>query len=243
MPEWRDEDDPRRDISLDDLLQMSSGLSFDESYDDPLADATVMLFARGDMAKFAADKPLLHPPGAHWAYSSGTSNIVARVLRATFASDEDYLRYAHKRLFHPLGMKSAEFAPDASGTLVGSSYLYASARDFARLGLLYLQDGVFAGERLLPEGWIDYTLAPAQDAPDGDYGAHVWLKLPDSEGYGEPPMPDDAYYFLGYDEQIVAVVPSRDVVIVRLGLTPKGGAWDHAKDLAPIVDAFPPRTH
>jgi len=241
MPEWRDEGDPRRAISLDDLLHMSSGLAFDESYDDPLADATVMLFARGDMAKFAADKPLVHPPGTHWSYSSGTSNIIARVLRATFASDEDYLRYAHKRLFDPLGMKSAEIAPDASGTLVGSSYLYASARDFARLGLLYLQDGVFANERLLPEAWIDYTLTPAKDAPEGDYGAHVWLKLPDSKDYGEPPMPDDTYYFLGYDEQIVAVVPSRELVIVRLGLTPKGGAWDHARDLAPIVHAFPTR--
>ena len=239
--EWRDEDDPRRGISLADLLRMSSGLAFDESYDDPLADVTVMLFASGDMAKFAADKPLLHPPGTHFAYASGTSEIIARALRATFASGKDYLRYARKRLFDPLGMRSAEIAPDASGTLGASSFLYASARDFARLGLLFLQDGVFAGERLLPEGWVGYTLTPAKDAPDGNYGAHMWLKLPESDGFGEPPMPDDAYYFLGHNEQIVAVVPSRDLVIVRLGLTAKGGAWDHAKDLAPLVQAFPPR--
>ena len=241
LPEWRDEDDPRRFISLDDLLRMSSGLAFDESYDDPLADVTVMLFARGDMAKFAADKKLLHPPGTHWAYSSGTSEIIARVLRETFASDQDYLRYARERLFAPLGMSSAEIAPDASGTLVGSSFLYASARDFARLGLLYLQDGVFAGQRLLPVGWVGYTLTPATNAPDGKYGAHMWLKLPESDGYGEPPMPDDAFYFLGHNEQIIAIVPSRDLVIVRLGLTAKGGAWNNATDLAPIVHAFPPR--
>jgi CubicO group peptidase (beta-lactamase class C family) len=138
-------------------------------------------------------------------------------------------------------MSSAEIAPDASGTLVGSSFLYASAHDFARLGLLYLQDGVFAGQRLFPVGWVGYTLTPAKDAPDGKYGAHMWLKLPESEIYGEPPMPDDAFYFLGHNEQIIAIVPSRDLVIVRLGLTAKGGAWDNAKDLSPIMHAFPPR--
>ncbi len=241
LPEWQGEGDKRRDISLDDLLRMSSGLAFDESYDDPLADVTVMLFARGDMAKFAADKPLLHPPGTHWAYASGTSVIIARAVRATFATEQDYLRYPRERLFDPLGMRSAMVTADASGTLVGSSLLYASARDFARLGLLFLQDGVWQGERLLPQGWVEYTLTPTKDAPDGTHGAHMWLKLPGSDGYGEPPMPDDAYYFLGHDAQIIAVVPSRDLVIVRLGLTARSGAWDHAKDLAPIVRTFPPR--
>jgi hypothetical protein len=241
MPEWRGEGDERGDISLDDLLRMSSGLAFDESYDNPLADVTVMLFARGDMAKFAADKTLLHPPGTHWSYASGTSNIVAGILRATFANEEDYLRYPRERLFAPLGMRSAVIAPDASGTLVGSSLLYASARDFARLGLLYLQDGMWQGERLLPEGWVAYSLTPTKDAPEQDYGAHMWLKLPQSDGYGEPPMPDDAFYFLGHDEQVIAIVPSRDLVVVRLGRTVEKGAWDPAKELAPIVNAFPAR--
>jgi len=241
MPEWRGEDDKRRDITLDDLLRMSSGLAFDESYDNPLADVTVMLFARGDMAKFAADKPLLQPPGTHWSYASGTSNIVAAILRATFANEEDYLRYPRERLFEPLGMRSAAIAPDASGTLVGSSLLYASARDFARLGLLYLQDGVWQGERLLPEGWLAYSLTPTKDAPEQSYGAHMWLKLPTSDGYGEPPMPDDSYYFLGHDEQVMAIVPSRDLIIVRLGRTLESGTWDPAKELAPIVNAFSAR--
>ena len=143
--------------------------------------------------------------------------MLAAILRETFAGEDDYLRYPRERLFAPLGMRSAVLATDASGTLVGSSLLYASARDFARLGLLYLQDGVWQGERLLPEGWVAYTLTPAKDAPDDSYGAQMWLKLPQSDGYGEPPMPDDAYYFLGHDQQIVAIVPSRDLVIVRLG--------------------------
>jgi CubicO group peptidase (beta-lactamase class C family) len=239
LPEWRGEGDKRRDISLDDLLRMSSGLAFDESYDDPLGDVTEMLFVKSDMARFAASKPLLHAPGSHWDYSSGTSVLLAAVLRQTFANEDDYLSYPRQRLFGPLGMTSAVLETDASGTLVGSSLLYASARDFARLGLLFLNDGVWRGERLLPEGWVAYTLTPAKSKPDESYGAQIWLKLPESAGYGEPPMPDDAFYFLGHDEQIVAVVPSRDLVIVRLGLTQAGGDWDHARDLAPIVGAFP----
>ena len=219
---------------------MSSGLAFDESYDDPLGDVTEMLFVKDDMARFAASKPLRHAPGSLWAYSSGTSVLLAAVLRETFANEDEYLSYPRQRLFGPLGMTSAVIETDASGTFVGSSLLYASARDFARLGLLFLNDGVWCGERLLPEGWVAYTLTPTKPAADESYGAQMWLKLPESAGYGEPPMPDDAFYFLGHDEQIVAVVPSRDLVIVRLGLTQEGGDWDHARDLTPIVETFRP---
>ncbi|MGH6832911.1 MAG: serine hydrolase domain-containing protein, partial [Methyloceanibacter sp.] len=113
LPEWRDAGDPRGGISLDDLLRMSSGLAFDESYDNPLADVTQMLFVAGDKAKFAAMKTLLHPPGMHWHYSSGTSVILARILRDTFAAERDYLRYPSDRLFAPLGMMSAVIEPDA----------------------------------------------------------------------------------------------------------------------------------
>ena len=240
LPEWRKDGDPRRDISLDDLLRMSSGLAFDEGYDDPLGDVTEMLFVKGDMATFAASKPLAHPPGTHWDYSSGTSLIIARILRASFAAEDDYLRYPHQRLFEPLGMRSAVLAPDADGTFAASSFLYATARDFARLGLLFLQDGVWDGQQLLPPDWVVYSRGPARSLPDGSYGAHLWLRLPESAHLGVPPMPEDAYYFLGHDEQIVAIVPSRDLVVVRLGLTQEGGDWDNARDLAPIMQAFPP---
>jgi CubicO group peptidase (beta-lactamase class C family) len=137
-------------------------------------------------------------------------------------------------------MRSAVLELDAAGTFVGSSFLNATARDFARLGLLFLQDGMWQGQRLLPEDWVVYSRGPARTLPDRSYGAHLWLRLPQSEGLGVPPMPEDAYYFLGHDEQIVAIVPSRDLVIVRLGLTRRGGDWDHARDLAPFVQAFPP---
>jgi CubicO group peptidase (beta-lactamase class C family) len=139
-----------------------------------------MLFVKGNMAKFAASKPLDHTPGSFWSYSSGTTVIVARILGDTFADARDSLRFSRERLFGPLGMRTAVLEPDAYGTFIGASFMFASARDWARLGLLFLQDGVWQGGRLLPEGWVAYSLAPAKAAPDGQYGAQVWLKLPES---------------------------------------------------------------
>ena len=241
MPEWRGQGDPRGAITLDQLMRMTSGLAFDESYGDTASDVDQMLFVKGDKAGFAAGKPLAFPAGTHWAYSSGTTTIIAGVLRQTFSDDGDYLRFPRTRLFGPLGMRSAVLEPDASGIFAASSFLYATARDFARLGLFFLHDGVWEGKRILPEGWVAYSLTPTTLSPGGEYGAHVWLKLPDSANGGEPPMPDDSYYMLGHDEQVVAVVPSRDLVIVRLGLTRAGGDWNSGRDLAPIVAAFPTR--
>ncbi len=239
LPEWQGSDDPRRDITLDQLLRMTSGLSFDETYSSHNSDITQMLFVQGDMASFAASKPLIHPPGTVWHYSGGTSLILSRLLRNSFQSERDYLRFPREQLFEPLAMRSAVLEPDDSGTLVAASFMYASARDWARLGLLFLQDGVWQGRRLLPEGWVAYTLTPASTAPDARYGAHMWLKIPDARDLGEPPMPEESYYMLGYDQQVVAVIPSRDLVLVRLSLSHDKDLSELARSLAAIVDAFP----
>jgi len=241
MPEWRGEDDPRGRITLDQLMRMTSGLAFDEDYNDDLSDVTQMLFVQSDVAAFAADKPLAHKPGTYWYYSSGSTNIISAVLKQTFADLRDYFRFPHDRLFLPLGMRTAMLQPDASGTFIAASSLYASARDWARLGLLFLQNGIWEGKRLLPAGWLAYTLRPTPQAPDERFGAQIWLKLTESENFGEPPMPQDAYYMLGHDQQTVAIVPSRDLVVVRLGLTREVGDWDDARELGPLVNAFPPR--
>lgn len=244
--EWQGDGDGRREITLDELLHMTSGLEFSEDY-GPGGDAGNMLFIKGDTSGYAAKMTLENAPGTHWEYSSGTTNIIARVLRQSFADEKEYLRYPRERLFEPIGMQSAVLEPDAAGIFIGSSYLYATARDWARLGLLYLQDGVWQGKRLLPEDWVKYTLTPEPHAPDARYGAQVWLKLDQgpagkSREVGEPPFPEDAYYMLGHYGQTVAIVPSRDLVIVRLGQTWEEGDWDPASVLAPIVNAFPPRT-
>jgi CubicO group peptidase (beta-lactamase class C family) len=249
LPEWSGEGDARSEITLDELLHMTSGLAFNEDYNADDSDVRKMVYLEGDKSGYAAKKDLEHLPGTYWSYSSGTTNIIARILRRTFADedDQDYLRYPRERLFEPLGMSSAVFEPDAAGIFVGSSYLYATARDWARLGLLYLRDGVWRGRRLLPESWVKYTTTPEPHAPCARYGAQVWLKLDqgatsNSQDLGEPPLPEDAYYMEGHDGQTVTIVPSRDLVIVRLGLSRYDDAWDPASVLAPIVRAFPPRS-
>lgn len=241
VPEWRDEDDPRGAITLDELMRMTSGLAFDQKTDAPR-----MLFIEEDDAHYAASKPLAYSPGTHWSYSSGNTNIIAGILRETFADERDYLRFPHERLFEPLGMRTASIATDDVGTFVSSTFLYASARDWARLALLFLQDGVWNGKRLLPAGWVSGSLKSTPQSPAGQYGAQVWLKLPDEMGPHDPRMPDNAYYMLGHNAyymigfngQVVVTVPSRDLIVVRLGLT-REDRGSITWDLAPLVNAFP----
>lgn len=241
LPEWSGTDDLRSQITLDHLLRMTSGLVFSEKYDDRMSDVVTMLFTQGDKAGFAAAKQAAHRPGVHWSYSSGNSNIISRILRSGFSDQHSYLTFPYRELFSRLGMENAVLEPDASGTFTASSFMYATARDWARFGLLCLRDGIWRGKRILPEGWMAASLRPTRGAPLGEYGAHVWLKLPMSHNLGEPPLPEGAYYMLGHDGQIVAIIPSRDLVIVRMGLTRQPGAWKPAEILAPFVKAFPPR--
>ena len=137
-----------------------------------------MLFGTGDAAGFAARKPLAAPAGQRWSYSSGTTNIICRALRGAVGGTEvDYQLFPRRALFEPLGMTSAIIEPDAAGTFVGSSLMFATARDWARFGLLFLQDGTWEGRRILPEGWVAFSVTPAPAAPGGVYGAHFWLRL------------------------------------------------------------------
>lgn len=240
MPDWMG-DDPRAAITLANLLHMTDGLDFVEDYGDPTSDVTRMLFGSRDMGLAASKAPLAHPPGTQWAYSSGTTNILSHVLRrAIEGSGQDYHYWVYKNLFNPIGMRSPVFETDAGGTFIGSSYLYASARDWARLGQLYLDDGLWAGQRILPAGTVDYATTPSlDDAPF--YGAQWWLNNPLPDGRQRlPGLPDDAYFMGGHDVQRVIVVPSKNAVIVRLGMTrpPVDDDADVMPGLAAIVDAL-----
>ena len=226
VAEWQQtESDPRRAITLDQLLRMSSSLEFNETY-DVLSDVSEMLANQSDTGGFAASKPLIAEPGDVWAYSSGTTNIVSSVIRQTLGGDlQDYYDFTRDRLFNPLGIRSAVLEVDASGTFIGSSYGYASARDWARLGQFCLQNGNWLGEQLLPVNWITYSTTPTPNNPGNDYGAQFWLNAEPTEGQRQrswPLLPTDAFFFSGYQGQFVAVVPSRDLVVVRLGFTPQG---------------------
>jgi len=236
VPEWRGEGDPRGAITLDQLLRQSSGLAFDETY-GAVTDVSRMLFLHADTGAYAAGFSLAHPPDSAWSYSSGTSNVLARVLRDLFDGDlAAQVRWTRERLFEPLGMHTALAEPDASGTFVASSFVFASARDWARFGQLHLQDGVWEGRRILPEGWVRYVTTPTPDAPRGRYGAHWWLNAgaPDApEDRMWPSLPRDAYAARGMSGQYVVVVPSADLVVVRLGLAQEEG--DALHGIEPLV--------
>ena len=242
IPEWGEPDDPRGSISLDHLLRMSSGLRFDENMENPRADVMRMLLDVGDAAAFATKQVLVAAPGTRWQYSSGTSNIIARVIRNTLRDDSDYLLFPRHALFDRVGMAGAVLETDAAGTFVGSSYMYATARDWARFGMLYLQDGVWGDERILPEWWVAYSRSPAPADPAKRFGAHFWLDVPSEYCGMGTPLPRDAFHAAGHEGQFVTIVPSRDAVIVRLGRTRYPDAWDHCafvRDVLAALDQVP----
>lgn len=223
VPGWYEEmGDPRGHITVDQLLRMSSGLAFDETY-DLYGDVTRMLSVEADAAGFAASKPLVAEPDTLWAYSSGTSNILSGVIRLTVGGYmQDYYDFTQEQLFLPLGIRTASLETDDNGTFVGSSFMYASARDWARLGQFCLQDGWWQGEQLLPEGWMTYSTTPTPNNPRNNFGAHFWLNADPREGQQQrtwPGLPADAYSMNGFQGQRVIIIPSKDMVIVRLGFS------------------------
>jgi len=211
---WQEDD--RQNITLHHLMQMSSGLEWEEVYSD-IADATKMLYKEPDFAEYAAQSEAASMPDDAWSYSSGTTNLISGILRKTFEDDADYWAFPRRALFNRIGMRTAVMEPDFSGTYVGSSYCFASPRDWARFGLLYLHDGVWMGERILPEGWVDYSTEAARQS-EGQYGAQIWL----NEGGELPDAPRDMFSFNGFQGQRVFVIPGQDLVIVRMGLSPDG---------------------
>ena len=213
LPEWQA--DGRKDITLNHLMQMQSGIEWNEDYGNR-SDVNLMLHRETDMGLYAQSKPLVHEPGTFWYYSSGSTNIVMRYLRSKFQSDSEFLAYMRERLFAPLAISNPRFEPDMSGTPVGSSYLYVTARDFARFGQLYLDDGCVGERRILPEGWVDYTSAPAA-ASEGRYGAFFWL----NRCHVCPDVPEDMYSCNGHDGQQIYIIPSKELVVVILGYSPK----------------------
>jgi CubicO group peptidase (beta-lactamase class C family) len=245
VAEWSGKEDPRAAITLDQLLRMSSGLDFVEVYTDMLSDTPFMLFGTPDTAGFTAGKPLEVEPDSRWRYISGSPNLVCRIMRETIGGSlAHYFAFPRRALFDKIGMRSAVIEPDATGTFVGSSFSYATARDWARFGLLYLQDGVWFGERILPEDWVKYTVTPTPKAPKGEYGAYWWLNAGNPVGSGNrlyPSVPSDLYLARGYEGQNVIVIPSRQLVLVHLGacVPPSGpGAWHPEEFISDVLKAI-----
>lgn len=210
IDEWKN--DERAKITLNDLLHMNSGLEWEEKY-DKICDATKMLFTEEDMTKSQIDKPLVGKPNNTWNYSSGTTNLLSGILRKQFKTHQEYLDFWYTDLLDKIGMNSALVEVDMAGNFVGSSYGWATTRDWAKFGLLYLHKGNWNGEQIFAESWAKYVSTPTNTS-NGNYGAQFWLNA----GGRFPNVPKDMYYASGFQGQMVAIFPSHDLVIVRMGL-------------------------
>lgn len=224
--------DERKQITLEQLLQMSSGLKFDETY-APGSDSTRMLFTEhsaSDVALTAAPDEL---PGTYFSYSSGTSNILMRWMRDQLGSNQTLLNFFYQEIAQPLGLTNTVFEVDPSGVFVGSSYLFASARDWARMGMLMLNQGRVNGTNLLSEDWVTAAQEPISAENYQQYGYHFWLNR-GGETLRWPEIPEDAYMMMGNRKQIVMIIPSANMVIVRLGWT--SGDYPVEKNFTRLLD-------
>lgn len=210
ISEWAN--DERKNITTNDLLHMNSGLEWEEKY-DRICDANEMLFQAEDMTRVQLEKPALFKPNTHWNYSSGTSNLLSGILRKQFKTHQEYLDFWYTHLIDKIGMNSMLIETDMAGNYVGSSYGWATTRDWAKFGLLYLHKGNWNGEQILNESWVKYTTIPTNTS-NGQYGAHFWLNA--SGRYKDAPR--DLFSCNGFQGQMIFIIPSEDLVIVRMGL-------------------------
>jgi len=218
VPEWAAAGDERKNITLENLLQQTSGLDFEENYNKS-SNATIMLFNKADMGAYTAARPLKDKPGRSFYYSSGNSNILSRIIRQT-VGDNSYHSFMYDSLFYKLGMYNTVMEPDAGGTMVGSSYVFATAQDWARFGLLYYNNGAVNGQQLFTTDWVKKTVTPSAADQLQQYGYQFWLngidkKMPSQRKFSAAPA--DMFYADGYAGQYVFIIPSKKLVIVRLG--------------------------
>jgi len=244
VPTWSEADDPRHRLSLRHLLNMTTGLDNADGGSDPQAFVGQLLFGPNaqDMAGHAANVRFLHDPGTHWTYSTGTSAILGGIVsRITGPSREATRAWMEKELLDPLGIKSLVAESDSRDQLVGGSHVWATARDWARLGLLYLRGGEWDGQRILPAGWVDFTRTRAPADNNGTYGAHFWLNLPAREKQFDPLPggPASAFQMSGNGGQYVAMVPERDLMVLRLGEMMATDWPSMGRQMAALIAAFP----
>ncbi len=229
IEEWKN--DERSKITIHNLIQMNSGLEWEERY-DKICDATKMLFNSKDMGKVQLEKPLFGKPNQSWNYSSGTSNLLSKILRKQFKNQQEYLDFWYASLIDKIGMYSMVVETDMTGNYVGSSYAWATTRDWAKFGLLYLNNGNWNGEQIFDPTWTKYVSTPTPTS-DGRYGGHFWLNS--SGKY--PDAPRDMYYASGFQGQKIFIIPSKDLVIVRMGLT-DDESFDFNKFLKEVLGGF-----
>ena len=210
---------------------MQSGLAFEENY-AAVSDVTKMLFMNEDIVKNVAANPLDTAIGKKWYYSSGTTNLVAGLIRKEFDSHVAYLKFPHEQLFRKIGMHSMVWEVDESGNYIGSSYGYATPRDWAKFGLLYLNEGNWYGEQIIDTSWVNFVRQPAEYS-GGYYGGHFWHN---HNNVAFKDVPSDLYSCNGFEGQFVYIIPSKDLVVVRMGLNGNFGANEFLRDVIKAVE-------
>eukprot|EP01089_Gocevia_fonbrunei_P014670 TRINITY_DN4070_c0_g1_i2.p1 TRINITY_DN4070_c0_g1~~TRINITY_DN4070_c0_g1_i2.p1 ORF type:complete len:442 (+),score=84.97 TRINITY_DN4070_c0_g1_i2:301-1626(+) len=235
-------------------IEMNTEIEWEEYYTSE-SDVTKMLLINGDTFGYIKQKITNSKNGSNehaWKYNSGNTNLVTGALRESFGNISDYWGFPRKYLFDPLGMKSAVIEMDNAGTFVGSSYAFATLRDWARYGLLYRNDGVWVDEdgkveRILPEGWVEYSRTPASGSR-GFYGAGFWVSGRtfesdfDKEKWGwHVVLPEGSFYAHGFEQQTILIVPSLDLVVVRFGVTKVGSNWNHQAFYGDLIKCFSPK--
>jgi CubicO group peptidase (beta-lactamase class C family) len=237
---WNEPNDLRSKVTVEHLLQMTSGLEFNEGYEgDPISDVNFMLMKARDLPAFAAQYSVTAEPGIRWAYQTASPVLLGRIIRDSFTSEEAYHHFVQRELFNKLGMDNAHYQMDGGGTYVGGAMLYATARDWARFGLMYLNDGVVNGERILPAGWVEFSRTPTEASLKArPYAAQFWLNSNGAEQM-MPSIPTDAYAARGHYGQSTFIIPSRDLVVVRMGQSFTTDAWDMEGFLFSVLAALP----
>jgi CubicO group peptidase (beta-lactamase class C family) len=237
IPEWRGADDPRREIEVEHLMRMTTSLDLDETNSG--FDPSSRMFLERDMSAYAVNAKMIAPVGTRFHYSSATTQILARIVRDLTGGPEQTLAFAWRELFNPLGMRNVTLEFDGTGTLQGGNYMLASARDWAKFGLLYLNDGVVGGKRVLHEDWVDFCAAATLDS---DYAAGFFTNRSDhrnARGRVQLGFPRDSFFASGLLGQRIVIMPSQRLVVVRLGdsIDPTGDIRGVARLVKEVIAA------
>ncbi len=232
FPEWQNDD--RKNITVKNITQTSSGLEWVEDY-FTISDVTIMLMEKDDMLSSVLDNKLEYSPGTHWNYSGGDVNLLSGIIRNRINNDDNYHKFIYTKLLYPIGMLHTKVETDADGLFVASSYCYGTARDWARFGMLFLNNGVFAGDTILSKDWVDFLKTPAA-ASNGYYAGTFWRKESKPER-DLVDVPNDVFFADGFQGQRVYIIPSKKLVVVRMGYSLKH--FDLNNFLSEIIKTLP----
>ncbi|HUU45778.1 MAG TPA: serine hydrolase [Acidobacteriota bacterium] len=238
-PEWQTPETPalKKDITITHLLTMTSGIQWDESdyYSGTIPNDAYIMHQQADMIGYVLNKPMAHPPGTRWNYSTGNSQLLSGVFES--AAGQTAYEFALDHLLEPIGLTAIGWDQDAAGHTHTGSGIHATAREYAKFGYLYLMDGAWDGRQVVPQEWIEESRQPVSAGVPW-YGYHWWRK-PALDGHAGSIVPDDIMIAWGIYTQQVFVIPGERMVIARIGndASPDNDAWDEVEFLTMVLNS------